>query len=171
MPRQPWNSRMPHDAIEVVTYDELHHYLAEFANGEFGLVLLIGRHGTAKTESAKRIIGHSAEEHHREAGGGTGRRVLYVEGHAQPFGLYCELWEHQDCPVILDDLDRLYAKPECVRLLKPLCSNQPAKRITWFTKATMAPDGPPPSFVTMSNVIMNTGARGSPSGSRPRAIR
>jgi hypothetical protein len=156
MPPQPWNGCLPHDAIEVVTYEELHQYLAKFADGELGLVLLIGRHGTAKTESAKRIIGHAAEERHREGDGGASRRVLYVEGHAQPFGLYCELWEHRDCPVILDDLDKLYAKPECVRLLKPLCSNQPSKRITWFTKATMTPDSPPPSFVTTSNVILIT---------------
>ena len=145
---------LPRDAIEVRDYPDLNHYLTKFAEGQLNLVLLIGRHGTAKTEHAKRVIGFSEEEVHRKGGDGAGRRVLYVEGHAQPFGFYNALWEHRDCPVILDDLDKLYAKPDCVRVLKPLCSNQPRKRITWYTKATMSGDGPPPSFVTSSNVIL-----------------
>ena len=146
--------KLPVDVIDIITYEEFHQYMVKFAEGELGLVLLLGRPGTGKTETVKRVVGFDEEETHRQGQGGAGRRVLYVEGHAQPFGLYGQLWEHRDCPVILDDLDRLYGKPECVRLLKPLCSNRHAKRITWYTNATLGSGGLPSSFITTSNVIL-----------------
>ena len=146
--------KLPVDVIDIITYEEFHQYMVKFAEGELGLVLLLGRPGTGKTETVKRVVGFDEEETHRQGQGGAGRRVLYVEGHAQPCGLYGQLWEHRDCPVILDDLDRLYGKPECVRLLKPLCSNRHAKRITWYTNATLGSGGLPSSFITTSNVIL-----------------
>jgi hypothetical protein len=151
MSQQHKNGSLPRDAIQVDTYRELHHYLAKFADGEFGLVLLLGRPGTAKTESVKQIVGYDVEEQGRT---GPTRRVFYVEGHAQPFGFYCGLWEYRDCLVVIDDPDQLYANPGHVRILKPLCSTRPVKRITWYSKAAMADDGPPPSFVTSSKVIL-----------------
>ena len=64
-------------------------------------------------------------------------QVLYVEGHMQPYGLYRHLWEYRNQPVVLDDLDKLYADADCVRLLKPLCNTERAKRITWLTNLTL----------------------------------
>ncbi len=36
-----------------------------------------------------------------------------------------------------DDLDRLYAAPDCVRLLKPLCNAVQGKRLHWLTNVTL----------------------------------
>jgi hypothetical protein len=90
----------------------------------------------------------------RGADVGLGARVLYVEGHMQPFGLYCELWEHKDCPIVLDDLDKLYADADCVRLLKPLCNTEHHKRVTWLTNLTMNAPDVPTSFTTSSSVVL-----------------
>jgi hypothetical protein len=127
-------------------------YLEKFAGGEFGLLLLLGRHGTGKSESVRRALNCSRVDT------GNGSRVvpdvLYVEGHMQPFGLYRDLWEHRDQPVVLEDLDKLHADGNCVRLLKPLCNTEHAKRITWLSNLTMNDRDVPASFVTTSNVIL-----------------
>jgi hypothetical protein len=145
---------LPTDAITVVTYEELDRYLVRFAERQLGLVLLLGRPGTGKTETVRRMLGWDPEENDRTLQEGPREEVLYIEGHVQPFGLYCSLWDHRDCPVVLDDLDRLYAHPECVRLLKPLCNCQRVKRLAWYTNATQTSDHLPTSFTTTSNVML-----------------
>jgi len=72
----------------------------------------------------------------------------------QPFGLYRHLWEYRDCPVVLDDLDGLYAESHCVRLLKSLCNTQPVRRIHWLTNITANSSDTPASFCTTSSVIL-----------------
>jgi len=149
MSPRPKQHELPHDAIVVRRYSDLLRYLHKFAAGELGLVLLLGRHGTGKTESAKNTLGIGP------SGNGTGgRRTLYVEGHAQPFGMYQQLWEHRDQPIVLDDLDKLYANADCVRLLKPLCNDGRAKEIAWVTKATINAIDVPSRFETRSNVLL-----------------
>lgn len=80
--------------------------------------------------------------------------VLYVEGHLQPYGLYRNLWEHRNHPVVLDDLDKLYADADCVRLLKPLCNSESTRRVSWLTNLTMNALDVPSSFTTTSSVIL-----------------
>ena len=147
--RQP---ALPRETISLTTYAQLDLYLEKFASGEFGLLLLLGRHGTGKSESVRRALNCSP------VNGGNGNRVvpdvLYVEGHMQPFGLYRDLWEHRDQPVVLDDLDKLHADGNCVRLLKPLCNTERVKRIAWLSNLTMNENHVPASFVTTSNVIL-----------------
>jgi hypothetical protein len=72
----------------------------------------------------------------------------------QPYGLYRHLWEHRDRPVVLDDLDKLYADANCVRFLKPLCNTERAKRITWLTNLTLNDAVVPTSFTTTSSVVL-----------------
>ena len=143
---------LPREAIELTTYSQLDLYLAKFALGELGLVLLLGRHGTGKSEAVRRaLFGPSSNEHGED---GDLRSILYVEGHMQPFGLYRQLWECRNKPVVLDDLDRLYADPACVRLLKPLCNTITTKRLHWLTNVTMNDGDVPASFTTTSDVIL-----------------
>lgn len=143
---------IPREVISLVSYAQLDLYLAKFAAGELGLVLLLGRHGTGKSESVKRALGFSADSAPELACAEA--RVLYVEGHMQPFGLYRHLWRHRDLPIVLDDLDKLYADPMCVRLLKPLCNTERTKRITWLSNITLNAPGVPASFTTTSTVIL-----------------
>lgn len=143
---------LPREAISLTTYAQLDLYLEKFAQGEFSLLLLLGRPGTGKSESVKRALSTSAMV------GNNGDRVsadvLHIEGHIQPYGLYRDLWEHRDQPVVLDDLDKLHADGNCVRLLKPLCNTERTKRISWLSNLTLNDHEVPPSFVTTSNVIL-----------------
>lgn len=143
---------LPREVISVTTYSQLDLYLAKFCAGELGLVLLIGRHGTGKSEGVKRTLGMLS------ASDGTasmaGSDPLYVEGHMQPYGLYRHLWEYRGHPIVLDDLDKLYADADCVRLLKPLCNTERTKRISWLTNLTLSANDVPASFTTTSNVVL-----------------
>jgi hypothetical protein len=152
MPIGHRQAALPREAISLTTYAQLDLYLEKFAAGEFSLLLLLGRHGTGKSESVRRALDCAPTSGGN--GDGLGLDVLYVEGHMQPFGLYRDLWEHRDQPVVLDDLDKLHADGNCVRLLKPLCNTERTKRITWLSNLTMNDNELPSSFVTTSNVIL-----------------
>jgi hypothetical protein len=145
-------AELPKEAISITTYAELDLYLDKFGTGELGLVLLLGRHGTGKSESVKRALRDIPPMNCLDIAGK--RRSLYVEGHMQPYGLYRHLWEYCDLPVVLDDLDKLYANADCVRLLKPLCNTEESKRLSWLTNVTANATDVPSSFTTSSNVIL-----------------
>jgi hypothetical protein len=152
MGKRQKKSELPREVISLTTYAQLDLYLAKFSAGELGLVLLLGRHGTGKSEGVRRALRLSSS---REClTGSEGQQVLYVEGHMQPYGLYRNLWEHRNQSVVLDDLDRLYSDADCVRLLKPLCNTEPAKRLTWLTNLTLNANDVPSSFTTTSSVIL-----------------
>jgi len=148
MPTRSRSPSVPPEVIRLTAYAQLELYLSKFARSELGLVLLLGRHGTGKSEIVRRTLCAPA------GAGSSGRRVLYVEGHMQPFGLYRQLWEYRDQAVVLDDLDRLYADPVCVRLLKALCNTVREKRLHWLTNLTMNDGELPSSFATSSSVIL-----------------
>lgn len=141
---------VPREIIRLADYAQLELYLTKFARGELGLVLLLGRHGTGKSESVKQALAVSATAGLPD----TPKGALYVEGHMQPFGLYRQLWEYRNQSVVLDDLDRLYADPDCVRLLKPLCNTVREKRLHWLSNLTMNDGALPSTFTTSSSVIL-----------------
>lgn len=145
-------AELPREIISLTTYAELELYLTKFVAGDLGLVLLLGRHGTGKSESVRRVFAMPHDG--RTVTDNDAPHVLHVEGHMQPFGLYRHLWEYRDRPVVLDDLDRLYADPDCVRLLKPLCNTVPRKRLQWLTSVTLNDESIPSSFTTTSSVIL-----------------
>ncbi|MCG3132729.1 MAG: hypothetical protein FLDDKLPJ_03595 [Phycisphaerae bacterium] len=152
MPKLFKPDELPREVITLSTYPQLELYLSKLASGDQGLVLLLGRHGTGKSECVRRALGISVTE--CEAIASVAPRVLCVEGHMQPYGLYHALWKFRDPPVILDDWDRLYADGDCVRILKPLCNTRRLKRITWLTNLTLTAEDVPPSFTTRSSVIL-----------------
>lgn len=139
---------VPREVIRLTAYEHLDLYLSKFARGELGLVLLLGRHGTGKSETVRRVLSSPVHTGKRDG------RLLYVEGHMQPFGLYRQLWEFRDQLVVLDDLDRLYADQDCVRLLKPLCNTMRQKHLSWLTNVTANDRSLPSSFTTSSSVIL-----------------
>ena len=143
---------VPREVIRLSAYAQLDLYLTKFARGELGLVLLLGRHGTGKSESVRKGLGLSEATASDESAAVRG--ALYVEGHMQPFGLYRQLWDYRNQAIVLDDLDRLYADPDCVRLLKPLCNTVREKRLHWLTNLTMNDGELPSSFTTASCVIL-----------------
>jgi hypothetical protein len=130
--------------IIVTTYSDLEKIVQAFARGDLNLLILLGSHGLGKS----RIV-------HQALPG----PVCWLDGNSSTFGLYCALWRHRHQPVVLDDLDGLYASRDGVRLLKCLTQSEPEKRVSWHTDApTLARDGIPRQFITTSQVAIITNA-------------
>ena len=79
-------AELPREVIALVMYSQLDLYLDKFAAGELGLVLLLGRHGTGKSVSVRRALHISPS--HEVTPAERGPKVLHVEGHMRPYGLY-----------------------------------------------------------------------------------
>ena len=128
--------------IRVTTYAELERIVLAFARGDLNLLILLGSHGLGKS----RII-------HQALPG----PVCWLDGNTSVFGLYCALWRHRHQPVVLDDLDGLYASRDGVRLLKCLTQSEPVKRVSWHTDApSLLRDEIPQKFTTTSRVVIIT---------------
>ncbi len=126
--------------MRLTTYLELEKIVEAFARGHLHLLILIGSHGLGKS----RIV--------RQALAG---RACWLEGNLSVFGLYCQLWENRNRPLVLDDVDGLYAQREGVRLLKCLTQSEPIKSVSWHTDApTLQRQGIPQEFQTRSRVAI-----------------
>lgn len=60
----------------------------------------------------------------------------------------------RNCLVVIDDLDTLYAQPDCVRILKQLCDLTPTKHLTWCSELTRRSADIPAIFDTTNAVIL-----------------
>jgi hypothetical protein len=130
----------PHKVLHITTYDRLEAYLRAFAEGHFGLLILVGSGGLAKSRSVRAALGGSG---------------CWIEGNATPFGMYAKLYRHRDEFVVIDDVDALYADRSGVRLLKCLCQTEEEKSVAWHTDArTLERQGIPREFVTKSRVAI-----------------
>ncbi len=130
----------PQGALVVRTYGELDQFVEAFAEGLLNLLLIIGRPGVQKSRAVKAAVGG---------------RACWIDGSATAFGLYGQLYRHRDRPVVIDDVDGLYADRAAVRLLKCLCQTEPRKRLGWYSAAvTEQSHGIPTSFETTSRVAI-----------------
>ena len=119
--------------IRVTTYADLEKIVQAFAGGALNLLILLGSHGLGKS----RIVRHALPG-----------PVCWLDGNTSVFGLYCQLWHHRHQPVVLDDLDGLYASRDGIRLLKCLTQSEPVKRVSWHTDApTLLRDEIPHAFI------------------------
>jgi hypothetical protein len=128
--------------IRLTTYAELEMFVTGFARGDLKLLILLGSHGLGKSQTLRRAM----------AG-----QVCWLEGNASAFGLYCQLWRHQNQAIVLDDLDGLYANRDGIRLLKSLTQTEPQKTVSWYTDAaTLQREQIPQEFRTSSRVAIIT---------------
>lgn len=133
-------SEQPLDAaVRITTYEGLDGYVRAFAGGKFNLLVLVGAPGLQKS----RVVHDALSD------------ACWIEGHASALGIYLRLWEHRDQPVVIDDVDSLYADRAAVRLLKCLCQTERRKTVAWETDApALRNSGVPKRFTTMSQVMI-----------------
>jgi hypothetical protein len=125
-------------AVHITTYDGLDRYVRAFADGKFNLIVLVGAPGLQKS----RVV--------RDALPGA----CWIEGHATPLGIYMRLWDHRDEPVIIDDVDSLYADKAAVRLLKGLCQTERRKTVAWESSTMILKNERIPRRFTTSSQVM-----------------
>ena len=130
----------PRLGMRLTRYADLEKIVDAYARGGLNLLILLGGHGLGKS----RVL--------REA---TASQTCWLEGNTSPFGLYCQLWRNQNRPVVLDDIDGLYASRDGIRLLKCLTQTEPQKSVCWYTDAaTLAREQIPQQFETTSHVAI-----------------
>ena len=130
-------SRTP---LSLSTYGELRRYGAAFAAGHLNLLILTGGPGLGKSRLLKELIGG---------------RAFWLDGHTTAFGLYIQLYEHRDRPLVIDDVDGLHSSQDAVRLLKGLCQTDREKQISWNSRTRQLDElGIPHRFTTTSKTAI-----------------
>src|ERR1700686_2184017 len=131
---------LPPPAVRVATFAELEQYVRAFADGHLNLLMIFGPPGVGKSRCVRHALGS---------------RVCWIGGQATPFGIYLKAYEHRHEPIVLDDVDGLYADRSGIRLLKALGQTEWTKTLFWQSDApTLERRGIPRQFTTTSRVAL-----------------
>ena len=130
----------PENAITLTTYAELERFAESFAAGYFNLLIIVGERGLQKSTTIRKALSGD---------------VCWIQGSASSFVIYCRLFQHQDQPVVIDDVDRLYRSKDGVNLLKFLCATEPVKIVSWQSATSqLDKEKVPREFETTSRVVI-----------------
>src|SRR6266566_3530099 len=131
---------LPSHAVRLTTFAELESYVLAFGAGHLNLLMIFGPPGVGKSRLVRQALGS---------------HVCWIGGQATPFGIYLQAYEHRHKPIVLDDVDGLYADRLGIRLLKALGQTERTKTMSWQTAApTLARSGIPRQFATTSRVAL-----------------
>jgi hypothetical protein len=137
MARSP---KPPPHALRLSTYAELEAYVRAFAAGHLHLLMLFGPPGVGKSRAVRQALDGN---------------VRWISGQATPLGIYLEAYQHRHLPLVLDDIDGLYADRSGIRLLKALCQTEPVKTLGWHTLTSFLElRDVPPQFTTHSRLAL-----------------
>lgn len=132
---------MNQDGHLLTTYEAFHTLARRFADGKINLVLLVGAPGLMKTETVRRACGN--------------KELLHVKAKKSPVDFYCDLYEHRDALVLLDDVEPLLNNNDGQVLIRALTETTVTKTVSWGTRATVLDgNGIPRSFTTQSRVFI-----------------
>ncbi len=130
----------PPHAVRVATFAELEQYVRAFAEAHLNLLMIFGPPGVGKSHCVRQALGSP---------------VCWIGGQATPFGIYLKAYEHRHEPIVLDDVDGLYADRTGIRLLKALGQTERTKTLSWQSDApTLDRRGIPRQFTTTSRVAL-----------------
>ena len=131
---------LPSHAVHLTTFAELEPYVLAFRAGHLNLLMIFGPPGVGKSRSVRQALGN---------------QVCWIGGQATPFGIYLQAYEHRNQPIVLDDVDGLYADRLGIRLLKALGQTERTKTVSWQTAApTLGQCSIPRQFTTTSRVVL-----------------
>jgi len=133
-------SQKPTGALTIETYSDLDRYVRGFAEGHFGLTIIVAAAGLQKSEAVRRSLGENA---------------CYLQGRVTAFEMYRELFRHRDERVVIDDVDDIYQNPQAVRLLRSLCQTEAVKTVAWHSSTRILDEEAiPRRFETSSQVLI-----------------
>jgi hypothetical protein len=134
------SAKLPPHALRLSTYAELDEYVGAFAAGHLNLLMLFGTPGVGKSRCVRQALNHG---------------FCWINGQATPLGIYIQAYEHRNQPLVLDDVDGLYADRSGIRLLKALCQTEPTKTLNWHTATPILQRHEiPQRFTTTSRVAL-----------------
>src|SRR5262245_41013183 len=112
------SAKLPPHALRLASYTELEAYVHAFAAGHLHLLIPFGPPADGNTHCVRQALDRS---------------VGWISGQATPLGIYLEAYQHRHQPLVLDDVDGLYADRSGIRLLKALCQSEPTKILSWHS--------------------------------------
>src|SRR5437773_5055678 len=131
---------LPSHAVCLTTFAELELYVRAFGVGDRNLLVNVGPPGVGKSRLLRQALGS---------------QVCWIGGQATPFGIYLQAYQHRHQPIVLDDVDGLYADRLGIRLLKALGQTERTKTVSWQTAApTLGQCSIPRQFTTTSRVVL-----------------
>jgi hypothetical protein len=131
---------LPAHAVRLTTFADLEPYVLAFGAGHLNLLMIFGPPGVGKSRLVRQALGS---------------QVCWIGGQATPFGIYLQAYEHRHKPIVLDDVDGLYADRLGIRLLKALGQTERTKTVSWQTAApTLGQCSIPRQFTTTSRVVL-----------------
>lgn len=126
----------PEGSQLITEYDKLRELVAVFAGGELPLLAIVGPPGTGKSQSLKAVLPEG--------------KHLMVRGHSTAYKLYCNLYDNQNYPVVIDDADGVMSDRKCREYVKILTETNPVKTLQYDSARMNADDGVPSRFDTTS---------------------
>jgi hypothetical protein len=137
--------KIPRGARHLSTYAEFRDYLANFGDGIYRFLWIIGRPGVCKTES---ILAAT-----------RGRKVYYRKaGRLTPLQFHIDCYRHRGMPVILDDGEHHLEDPLGRRQVRAMGDTAPTKLMCYGTTSRALGDVPQQYYTTSSLCIISNRA-------------
>jgi len=133
--------KVPEGFDVITTYSELAEYAEAFAKGDLGFLLLVGSPGCGKSQQMhKDLIGFQHQ---------------WIDNHATTLGLYCSVYEANNSPVVMDDINHFFKNKTACSLMKALTQTNRTRSVSWeSTSRVLDERGVPRQFLTSSPICM-----------------
>lgn len=126
--------------VLITKYDEFRRLVRKFTEGEFNFLLIEAPPGQGKSVIAETLVANTG--------------VILDNAAASAIGLFMELQDHVDQPIVLSDVDELL-KGQGKRILAALTETKEVKTIQWLKQnAALEKAGYERSFQTRSRLLM-----------------
>jgi len=133
--------KVPEGFDLITTYSELTEYTKAFAKGDLGFLLLAGSPGSGKSQ----------QMHHDL----TGHQHQWIDNHATTLGLYCSVYEANNSPVVMDDINHFFKNKTACSLMKALTQTNRTRSVSWeSTSKVLDERAVPRRFQTSSPICM-----------------
>ena len=129
------------DGFDVIAeYNELSEYTVAFANGKIGFLLLVGSPGSGKSKQMQSDL----ED-----------KCTWIDNHATNLGLYCSVYESNNVPVVLDDVNHFLENKKACSLIKALTQTEDIRSVSWESPVKyLVERGVPRKFTTSSPICL-----------------
>lgn len=130
------------DNFDLITsYDELSQYTRAFAKGDITFLLLVGSPGSGKSSQLKHDLCRYPH--------------AWIDNHASNMGLYCSVYEANNSPVVLDDINHLFKSKMACSLMKALTQTEEKRSVSWeSTSKALAERKVPRRFEASSAICL-----------------
>lgn len=126
--------------VLITKYDEFRRLVSKFTEGDFNFLLIEAPPGQGKSMIAEALVAKTG--------------VILDNAAASAIGLFMELQDHVDQPIVLSDVDELL-KGQGKRILAALTETKEVKTIQWLKQnAALEKAGYDRSFQTKSRLLM-----------------